>query len=113
MNFLERFWLGCGHCHGGEGCPLADTFDADGRQKHPYGQGPALVAAVVLVFILPIALALVGGLVANRWVQRSTPELRDWLQIGGAIVGFFAGVIIARFIFWVRRRCTPAKEGAE
>lgn len=113
MKFLERFWHGCSHCHNGEGCPLADNFEPDGASKHEYGQGATLVLAVVLVFILPLAAAIAGAAIASHYGSATTSSGRDWLQVGGATVGFFVGVVMARVVFWIRRRCTPAKEGAE
>jgi hypothetical protein len=104
MRFLERFWSGCGHCHDGRDCPLATDAAPQTFGTREYDHGPALVGAVLLVFILPLATAIGGAFLAGRWLAGPAPQLLGLWQTGGAIVGFSAGVGLAKLVFWARRR---------
>lgn len=113
MRFLERFWLGCGHCHGGDSCPLAKDIDPEAARKHEYGQGAALVLAVILVFILPLATAIGGAYVVGEVLVGPARAGAGVWQLAGAVAGFFAGVGLARLVFWARRRFASAGGGVE
>lgn len=113
MKFLERFWLGCGHCHGAQSCPLADKIDPAAVAAHEYGHGSALAAAVILVFLLPMVAAIVGAYLAGQWLGDGPESLLKTGQVGGAVVGFFVGVGVAKLVFWTRARLASAGGGAE
>lgn len=92
-GWLERFWMGCGHCREGGACPL----DAGG----PASTGPSdaecrsLPAAAGLVFLLPLGCGILLGHLADRaggskWLA---PGL---LQAAGMAGGFLVGVLLAR-----------------
>ena len=99
MTWLERFWFGCGHCHGGEGCPVARAESAGGG---PAGAGVELAGAAVTVFLLPLMLAIAGAwLAGGRAADGSFAVVAGW-QLGGAAAGLVAGVAVAGVL--VRRR---------
>ena len=113
MKFLERFWFGCGHCHGEQSCPLMEGVDPESVGTRDYDHGAALIGAVILVFILPLATAIGGAFLAgNWWAGPSRASLGLWQTIG-AVVGFFIGVGLAKLVFWTRRRSLPADGGVE
>lgn len=114
MKFLERFWFGCGHCHGGEGCPIIDDgCDPTALEKRELGHGLGLVLTVILVFILPLGTAIIGAMLADQWIPQAGPALAGTVQIGGSVIGFFVGVGLARLVFWTRRRFAPMDGGNE
>lgn len=87
MAWLEKFWFGCGHCHGGRECPLAEQAES----ALPAGGQSATVPAVLVVFILPLATAIAGAHVcgpSGLW------------QTAGALGGLMAGVVVARLLWW-------------
>lgn len=108
MEFLERFWHGCGgQCHtDGGSCPIADRLDHDPDQHDPFGHGPRLVAASVGVFLMPLACAIGGGHLAERFVA-TRGEVELW-QAAGMLAGMGAGIVIARFLLnLAQRRSEP------
>ncbi len=109
MKFLERFWRGCGHCHDGRECPLATEFEQRTLGNGEYDHGSALVGAVLLVFILPLATAIGGAYASGRYLADAEGHSLGWWQAGGAIVGFFAGVGLARLALWARRHRNPGQ----
>jgi divalent metal cation (Fe/Co/Zn/Cd) transporter len=113
MKFLERFWFGCGHCHGGDGCPVMDDIDPEALERHEYGHGPTLVLAVILVFILPLATAIGGAYLAGHYSAGPTQSAQPLWQVAGAVAGFFVGVALARLVFWTRRRLSSSDGGVE
>ncbi len=62
-------------------------FSADRAEEDRFS---GIVAAFMslLVFVLPLLFALIGTLIASHGVYK---------QLGGGILGFFTGVIIASF----------------
>ena len=113
MKFLERFWFGCGHCHGGAGCPVAENVDPETGELRVTVHGPALVGIVILVFIVPLATAIIGAYLGGLWLSGPTETLLWLWQLAGAIVGFLAGVGLARLVLWSRRRYWPTDGGVE
>jgi positive regulator of sigma E activity len=99
MRFLERFWFGCGHCHG-DGCPLAETTDTATQGDAGHG---SVVAESLAVFILPLVTALAGGWLASRiWPIGG--------QVLGLLVGAAAGIALACVLVrWLVR--DQAREG--
>lgn len=113
MKFLERFWFGCGHCHGDGTCPLLDTTTPLPLAAREFGHGPGLVGAVLLVFILPLAMAIAGAYAAGQWGPGQVVLSLGVRQAAGAVAGFLVGVGVAKFAFWTRRRFASAAGGAE
>lgn len=114
MRFLERFWFGCGRCHDGQGCPLAEGAGPGAAGRHEYDQGAALVGAVLLVFILPLGCALGGAYLAGRGYAGPSLTVQGWWQLGGGLGGFAAGVALARVVLRIcRRPRRPADGGLE
>jgi|GEM_PF-2093353 len=111
MKFLERFWRGCGHCRDGRECPFATELEQQTFGRGEYDRGLALVGAVLLVFILPLMSAIGGAYAGGRCLAAAEGRWLGWWQAGGAIVGFFAGVGLARLVFWTRRRWGSANDG--
>lgn len=113
MKFLERFWFGCEHCHGGQGCPVAEHVDPETGEIPGTAHGLALIALVLLVFVFPLATAVAGAYAATCWSEAVSQTGRDLWQLGGALAGFFVGVGLARIALWVRRWFSPASGGVE
>lgn len=112
MRFLERFWFGCGHCHGEGGCPILEEAGLDPAETGEVRRGAPLVGTALLVFILPLITAVIGAYLAGRYGTGATAAWLGYWQVAGAVVGFFAGVGLARFVFWTRRRFSSADGGA-
>jgi len=113
MKFLERFWFGCGDCHGGHGCPLAESVNQDRKEGGASAHGPALIGVAVLVFLVPMATAIIGAYVAGRWFAGPAETSLGFWQPAGAFVGFFAGVGLAKLVLWMCRRFLPVDGGVE
>lgn len=113
MKFLERFWFGCGHCHDGAGCHVAEAFERQEFEKGPLRGGPPLVGTVLLVFILPLLTAIGAAYVIDGYLTTPSSVIRGWIEFGGGAAGFFVGVGLARFVLWLCRQMTPASGGAE
>ncbi|MCK4340518.1 MAG: hypothetical protein KAY37_02195 [Phycisphaerae bacterium] len=111
MKFLEKFWLGCAHCHGGHGCPVAENVDPETGEYRPTVHGAPLVGIVLMVFIVPPLTAIGGAYLAGKWADPSEAALGYW-QTGGAVVGFFVGVGLAKLVFWTRRRFSSTDGGS-
>ena len=112
MKFLERFWYGCGHCHGAEqgdgpaSCPLMQDaqvnrwLDPEGRR---FSQGGALVLAATTVFLLPLATAIGGAFVGGRYLApASHTPVWAWQAIG-MVAGLALGVGLAKLVLWLLR----------
>lgn len=111
MKFLERFWFGCGHCHGPEGCPWVeaagctspDAFGASGR---------GLVLCALAVFILPLASAIAGAHLVGRWCVGLADGSIAAGQAAGIVVGFLVGVGVAKVVLlWLRPKGAGAGGG--
>lgn len=111
MNWLERFWTGCGHCKNGQECPFADAKSLDGLQATGRGQGLALPA--IVVFLLPLATAIVcSHLVAGTWAGDDAASRAQW-QIVGMAGGLALGIAAAKIMTIImRRRERRTDEGA-
>ena len=101
MRFLERFWTGCGHCRGGESCPIAQAAEQEGS---PFGNSRRLVPAVLTVFILPLVTAILTAFAAGEWFAADTAaSLARW-QTGGLLGGLALGVGLAKLLIFVATR---------
>ncbi|NLE60100.1 MAG: SoxR reducing system RseC family protein [Planctomycetes bacterium] len=111
MNWLERFWTGCGHCKNGQECPLVDAKSLDGLQGTGRGQGLALPA--IVVFLLPLATAIVcSHLVARMWAGDDAASRAQW-QVVGMAGGLVLGIAAAKIMTTImRRRGRRTNEGA-
>ncbi|MGQ9649316.1 MAG: hypothetical protein ACUVXJ_04330 [Phycisphaerae bacterium] len=99
MNWLERFWTGCGHCKGGQGCPLVEANNPGGSGGTG---GMALRAAVV--FLLPLTSAIVCSCLAWRmWASDAAGSIAGW-QIGGMAVGIAVGIALAKVLIRIMRQ---------
>lgn len=113
MKFLERFWFGCRHCHDGQGCPVADHVDPDTGELRGALRGGKLVAVVVLVFIVPLATAVLGAYLSEAWWANGSRLAPATWQLLGALGGFFAGVGLAKLVLWVGRAYLPSDGGVQ
>jgi len=94
MALLENFWFGCGHCHGGKGCPMAQAADLNGDV--PAGAGGSLVLAAVTVFLFPLTLAILTAWAAGRWGPDTALSPLALRQTAGTLAGLALGVCLAR-----------------
>lgn len=114
MKWLERFWFGCGSCHGAESCPLVEEADAAAAKRLPWSRGWALVFASATVFLLPLATAVVGAWACGRYGDHLGLTTLSVRQGVGLLGGLAAGVGLAKLIVhWARPRRTPADGGVE
>jgi len=106
LNWLERFWTGCGHCRGGQECPLAGANSPVG----PDGTGGLALRAAV-VFLLPLASAIVCSHLAWRmWAGHEPGSSAGW-QIAGMAVGIVLGIAVAKVLIRIMRQ-RQTDEGA-
>jgi hypothetical protein len=108
VQFLERFWFGCGHCHKHGHCPVADggEFTEDGQPRLPL-RGGRLGMTVVMVFLLPLVTGIAGAHLTGWWLaQNSAVALSLW-QIMGLLGGVGVGVMLARCFVTLTRRWRP------
>jgi len=114
VKWLERFWYGCGNCHGGDTCPLVDASDDAAAQRLRWGHGWSLVFAASTVFLLPLVCAVIGSWLGGRYGARlglTTLGLRQGLgMLGGLAVGVGLAKLIIR---WARTRPMPDGGDAE
>lgn len=88
-------------------------IDPESIGTREYDHGPALIGAVILVFILPPLLAIGGAYLAGHWSAAASKTTLGLWQTGGAVVGFFVGVALAKLVFWTRSRFFSAGGGVE
>lgn len=127
MRFLEkalrRLWFSCGgHCHthsdGGASCPLMDGANPTQRSLDPqarrFGAGGALVGAAMVVFLLPLVMAIGGAFLAGEYLAPPSSGAVGWWQAAGMLAGLVVGVAIAKLLlFLVRSRQTISGGGDE
>jgi hypothetical protein len=105
MKMLDRMWEGCGHCHGEADCPMLQearqTYEANA-----WFQGRTLVLTALIIFILPLALALIGG-----WSTSSGSPLdakdTSTAQVIGVLAGLIAGAGLAPLLLRLCRIHRP------
>ncbi len=107
MRFLERFWTGCGHCRGGESCPIAEAAEQGGL---PLGGGRRLVLTVFVVFVLPLLSALLVAFAAGEWFAGETASSLARWQTGGLLVGMAAGIGLAKLLIHIATRKRAPRE---
>ncbi len=112
MKFLEKFWFGCAHCRDGHGCPVADAADPDTGEVALPVRGAALVGVVILVFLVPLALAIVGAYLLGQAGVTVLAVSRTVGQVVGALVGFFGGVGLSQVVLKIWRPFPAADGGA-
>jgi hypothetical protein len=106
MKWLERFWFGCGHCHGVDACPVARAAESESARSGPASRGAGLVGAAVVVFLMPLVFAIAGAwLAGGRPAGKSFAVSAGW-QMAGAAIGLVVGVVTARWLvhrLWAKR----------
>ena len=108
VKMLERFWHGCGHCQGQENCPL---LVASEPLEPPTAEAKLPVALTAgMVFLLPLALAIVGASLAGRG-KAANSAMAEFGECFGLLVGFAVGVMTAKILLYVlcRREKTTQK----
>jgi hypothetical protein len=111
MPWLERFWFSCEHCRDAS-CPMADGSDGEpGRMPGAGRRGTALVVPAMVVFLLPLLIAIGGAYGAGYWWAGDSPgSLARW-QTAGAVVGGLVGVGMAKSLLGLRRRWVSTNGG--
>ncbi len=109
VKWLERFWGGCGHCHGAESCPLMQAHE----NAPQFGEGASLVGAALTVFILPLALALIGAHLAEIWYAAAADVPAFVCHLVGGSIGLLVGVILAKIIIACVRRSDRTGGGVQ
>lgn len=102
---LERFWFGCGHCHGDAAkCPLSDQLELAARTPRTGIARLPLALTSMVVFLLPLACGILGAYFFNRWeavAQAVSSELR---QFGGFLIGSAVGIGAAKLTLYALDR---------
>lgn len=109
MKWLERFWGGCGHCHGAESCPLLQ----DHKNAPQFGKGSSLVCAAMTVFILPLASAILGAYLAEHWYAVSADVSALICHVVGGAAGLLIGIAFAKIIIACVRRPDRSSGGVQ
>ncbi len=108
MQTLERFWQGCGHCSGEEGCPTLQAARTT-YEHNRWFQGGSLVGAAVVIFLLPLTLAVGAGQLCATYLAPA------WLTVGaaqaiGVVVGLLLGACVARLIIYATPLVSRARQ---
>lgn len=105
LNWLERFWTGCGRCKGMQECPLADPASA-GQGADGMTLGPRVALFSAVVFLMPLATAIGGAWLVGELVGGGWGVSPDHAQAAGLAGGLLAGIAAARAMIavMVRRR---------
>jgi hypothetical protein len=111
---LERFWFGCGGCHGAASCPVVAEME---NAVKPTRSGVAclpLQLTAVTVFLLPLACAIGGGFLCSRLWADGTPASVGYWQTAGVLAGLAAGVGLAKLLLrWMYRIWVYLGRGGE
>lgn len=108
--------LGCGNCHSEQGCSsgkLSQLFCSRPRQFKVKNDANAnvgdevrvtlpegvLLRGAVLMYVLPLALLLGGGMAGVQWADGAAS--RDGYALAGALSGLVSGFLLAK---WMSRR---------
>lgn len=104
---------GCGHCDSVQGCgsgKLAKLFCSQPRQFRVRNDvnarvgeeiqisvvEGALLRSASILYLLPLALLLVGGVLGSHWAVDVAS--RDGYSAAGAVIGLVAGFVLARLL---------------
>lgn len=113
MQFLERFWHGCGECHGGESCHMAQAAVEAAESGRPFSSGGSLVLACFGVFLVPLTLAILGGWLADWTLTANAGFPRGLCQGVGMVTGLFAGVGVAKLMLRIARHYLQPTDGSD
>ncbi len=109
LKMLERFWYGCGHCHGDEAsCPFSENMAGIDRDSLTgVGRLPIQITAPI-VFLLPLACGIASGYISEAlWAEGSRVSAGYW-QTGGLVAGTAMGAGLAKLLlagvyrFWTQ-----------
>ena len=90
--------------------PTQRWLDPEARR---FASGPALVGAAAIVFLLPLATAVGGAYVADKYLSpASSVPLGVW-QAGGMLVGLAVGVGVAKLVLMLVRSRQSISGGGE
>lgn len=102
VALLENFFFGCGHCDGTKGCAVSNASEK--TSASPLGRGRLLVFSCVIVFIMPLAVAIGAAHLAGAYRPADSGPPLVLYQAGGAAAGFALGVMVARWVITILRR---------
>ena len=98
MKMLERFWFGCGGCHGdGHSCPYADELAQAVQPPTGIGRLPIALTSLV-VFLLPLLCAILVAHFAGKYAAKSGDTVVALSQGGGLVAGLLLGAFAAKLI---------------
>lgn len=97
MKMLERFWMGCGHCHGADACPLLQSAEQSYAER-PWFRGRVLVGVATAVFLIPLLTGMAGAYVIERWWAPGNSAAAGWWQMLGLLGGGAVGLGVARLM---------------
>lgn len=92
---IDRTSFECSVCRERGHCPV--PVGVEGASTRPEDRGAPLVAAAVIVFLLPLAAAIAAASIGGGFAAPQPESVARW-QAGGAACGLFAGVVIARVL---------------
>jgi hypothetical protein len=91
----------CRVCYERWHCPA--PVGVEEAAARPEDRGAPLVAAAVIVFLLPLATAIAAAFLGGRFAAPRPDSVALW-QVGGAAGGLLAGVVVARVLTALGRR---------
>ena len=98
IKMLERFWFGCGGCHGdGHSCPYADEMAQAVLPPTGIGRLPIALNCLV-VFLLPLLCAIIVAHFAGKYAGESGDTVVALAQGGGLAVGLLLGAFAAKLL---------------
>ena len=107
MKMLERFWVGCGGCHGdGHSCPYADELAEAVQPPTGIGRLPIALSALV-VFLLPLLSAILAAHAAGKLVGERGDMIVTLAQGGGLAAGLVLGAGAAKLLLLGLYRIWP------
>ncbi|GEM_PF-1432306 len=110
VKFLERFWFSCGHCQECHCCPVTEAAENGQLELGPLSKGLPLVVSASAVFLLPLTLAILLAWLFGSGAQLLESVHPALAQAAGAVVGFLAGVGLAKLIVTVVLRMCETTE---
>lgn len=102
--------MGCGHCKGGQECPLLDSArSTEGSGGSDQATRFALPSAVV--FLLPLVTAIGGSFVGGRLWGQGASAASAAGQAAGLAAGLVLGIAAAKGLVALLGRRRPGPNG--
>jgi len=113
---------GCGQCDSEKGCGKASQLFSSqprrfrvrneinarvGEEVQVFVADGVLLRSAAIIYMLPLALLLTGGLLGSHWADNATH--RDGYAVIGAMLGLAAGFVLVRLFTQGQRALSSAQ----